>query len=221
MTLAKDGARSALNTFNRPFGKRRLQRSLREHGNQGCSLEIGAYETTRPGWIATDVTWRCKNYLDVTQTWPIDSNFISNIFADNVIEHLSLNSNKFLFKEAFRTLKPGGSIRLITPDIGALVEKYRQGWTLSADLVQQLISEGYLIAHGVDLLRFAFQDDGHDAGYLWDQDSLFTELSDVGFAELKSYELGHSDNPAFAETDSRTGTPIGRVMLTVEATKSL
>ncbi|NQV73666.1 hypothetical protein HQ496_11130 [bacterium] len=132
---------------------------------------------------------------------------------------MSLYSNRFFFKEAFRTLKPGGSIRLITPDIGALVEKYRSGWTFSTDLVQQLSSEGYLIAHGVDLLRFAFQDDGHDAGYLWDCDSLFTELSAVGFCELKSYDLGQSDNPAFAETDSRIGTPIAEVMLAVEATK--
>jgi len=219
VTLVKDGARSMLNALNRPFGRQRLQRRLREHRNQGCSLEIGAYETTRSGWIATDVTWRCKNYLDVTRTWPIASGSISNIFSDNVIEHLSLNSNRFFFREAFRTLKPGGSIRLITPDIGTLVEKYRSGLNVSADLVQQLTSEGYLIAHDVDLLRFAFQDDGHYAGYLWDRNSLFTELSDVGFSELRGYDLGHSDNPAFAETDSRIGTPIAEVMLAVEATK--
>lgn len=220
MSSVKDGARSALNTLNRPFGKLRLQRSLRKHGKPNCSLEISAYETARSGWIATDVTWRYKNYLDVTQTWPIDTNSIGNVFADNVIEHLSLNANRFFFKEAFRTLKPDGSIRLITPNIGALVGEYRQGLTFSTDLVQQLKSEGYLIAHGVDLLRFVFQDDGHDAGYLWDRDSLFTELSDVGFSKLESYDLGHSANPAFAETDSRTGTAIGSVMLTVEATKS-
>jgi len=133
---------------------------------------------------------------------------------------LSLSSNRFLFKEAYRTLKPGGSIRLITPNIGALVGKYKNGLTLSTDLVQQLTSEGYLIAHSVDLLRFAFQDDGHDVGYLWDRDSLFSELSEVGFSDLKSYDLGHSDNPAFTETDSRIGTPIAEVMLAVEATKA-
>jgi len=219
VTLVKNGARSTLNALNRPLGTQRLQKRLREHGNQGCSLEIGAYETTRSGWVATDVTWRCKNYLDVTRTWPIASGSINNIFSDNVIEHLTLDSNRFFFKEAFRTLKLGGSIRLITPDIGALVEKYRSGLSVSADLVQQLTSEGYLIAHGVDLLRFAFQDDGHDAGYLWDRDSLFTELGAVGFSELKSYDLGHSENPAFAETDSRIGAPIAEVMLAVEAKK--
>lgn len=219
MALLKSSAREALNAINRTLGRRRLQLRLREQEKVGTSLEISANETARLGWIATDVAWRCKNYLDVTKAWPMDSDSINNIFSDNVIEHLSLDSNRFFFREAFRTLKTGGSIRLVTPNIGALVENYKTGLSNNVELVNQLISEDYLIAHSVDLLRFAFQDDGHHSGYLWDQESLFMELDQAGFTGIRRYDLGVSENPEFTGTDSRVGLPIAEVMLAVEATK--
>jgi len=183
------------------------------------SLEIGANETSRAGWITTDITWRCQNYLDVTRTWPIEPNSINNIFADNVIEHLDLEANRKLFAEAHRVLKTSGTIRLITPNIGELVNQYQSGLAANADLVEELREEHYLISHDIDLLRFAFQDDGHHQGYLWDFRSLTSELERAGFSTAIQFPLGISHNPELQDTDSRVGLPIAGVMLAVEARK--
>ena len=219
MTAPRTMVRSVLSALHQPFGKWNFRRAIKSHGASGISLEIGANETSKAGWIATDVTWRCKNYLDVAGSWPIDTNSVDNIFADNVIEHLSLESNQNLFSEAHRVLKTGGSIRLITPNIGELVSRYRSGLAKNQSLVGELHEEKYLISHDVDLLRFAFQDDGHHEGYLWDYNSLRSELARAGFSSVIQFALGVSQNPDFQGTDSRVGLPIADVMLAVEARK--
>ncbi len=219
MTVLRSIARSVFNSVHRPIGKLNLQRAIRSQSSSGVSLEIGANETSRAGWIATDISWRCQNYLDVARTWPIESGSINNIFADNVIEHLGLEANRKLFVEAFRVVKTGGTIRLITPNIGELVNQYQSGLAANAELVEELREEHYLISHDIDLLRFAFQDDGHHEGYLWDFRSLTSELEHAGFSNVIQFPLGVSHNPELQDTDSRVGIPIADVMLAVEARK--
>ena len=219
MPVIRSTVRSVLNAVHRPIGKLKLQRAIRSQSSSRISLEIGANETSRTGWIATDISWRCQNYLDVARTWPIKSDSINNIFADNVIEHLGIEANRKLFIEAFRVVKTGGTIRLITPNIGELVNQYRSGLAANVDLVKQLREDGYLISHDIDLLRFAFQDDGHHEGYLWDFRSLASELERVGFSDVVQFALGVSHSPELQDTDSRVGLPIADVMLAVEARK--
>jgi predicted SAM-dependent methyltransferase len=219
MSTVRRLVRSIFNTAHRPIGELNFRRALKESASTGLSLEIGANENFRDGWVATDVSWRCKHYLNVSRAWPVDAGTLNCIFADNVVEHLSLKENRILFAEAYRTLKAKGSIRLITPNIGELVMKYQCGLESDVALVNQLREENYEIAHNVDFLRFAFQDDGHHTGYLWDFDALRAELENAGFAEVTQYELGTTNSTEFYGADSRVGLSIAEVMLAVEARK--
>ena len=81
-------------------------------------LELGTNEVNHDGWIPTDVRWRARNYLDATGPWPFPPDSISHVYADNVIEHVSLDGARSLLREAARTMQPGGRIRLVTPDAG-------------------------------------------------------------------------------------------------------
>ena len=211
---------AVLNAGHRPIGRVNLQRALRRAGSERVLLEIGAFSSRRPGWIATDLSWRCPNYLDLTHPWPIADGSVEGIYADNVIEHLTLSANRFMFREAIRVLQPGGRIRMVTPDIGTLTSRYLQGWQGNRELRQELLDEGYLVEHPVDLLRFAFQDDGHSSGYLWDLESLSVELGSAGFEEIRNLPLGVTEDPLFVDLDERVGLPIADVMLAVEARKS-
>jgi predicted SAM-dependent methyltransferase len=141
------------------------------------------------------------------------------VYADNVIEHLTLEQNRALLSEAFRVLKPGGRIRLVTPDIGELARLYIADPEQSKDLRTELQAEGYLVAHQVDVLRFAFQDDGHHAGYLWDADALAVELRRVGFTNLTICQAGKSEDPELCGLEARVGTPVAQICIIMEATK--
>ncbi len=207
-----------LNYVVRPVGRRRLAKSLRVLPVPAL-LEFGAGGTKRNGWVTTDVTWRSGNYLDVTASWPMADETVDFLFSDNVVEHLSLSGARVAFREACRVLKPGGVLRVVTPDIGELTQVYMSAPEESAALKVQLIQEGYLIENQVDLLRFAFQDDGHDAGYLWDKDALETELRLAGFSGVVFHGPGQSKHDQLRNLDLRVDTPLAGMMLAVEAEK--
>ena len=207
-----------LSALNRPVGKRRFSRAFHTAPSPVC-IEFGAWKTERPGWIATDVSWRCRNYLDVTRRWPIPDDSVDFLFSDNVIEHLTLDQARTALKEAHRVLRQGGVIRIVTPDVSELVRLYLAGPESAASLRAELAQEGYLVAHQVDLLRFAFQDDGHHKGYLWDRDSLAVELRSSGFTSVEFHEPAQSRFQRLTNLDRRVGIPLGDAMLAVEAVK--
>ena len=207
-----------LNAVHRPIGKYRLQRHLHHFPADEC-LEFGALQSRRSGWIQTDVHWRCQNYLDVTKRWPISDGRFAFIFSDNVVEHLRLNQTRFALREAWRVLRPGGHIRLVTPDVNSLVRLYLGESEEREELFTQLKREGYSVEHDIDVLRFVFQDDGHHAGYLWDLAAMEDELNQAGFVDVKFLQPGESAHEVFRGIDARIGTPISNVMLAAEATK--
>ena len=159
--------------------------------------------------------------MDATRAWPVPCGSVRYIYADNVIEHLTLNQNRVVFSEALRVLQPGGVMRLVTPDVGALVTRYLDSSEQSMALQQELQREGYLIEHQVDLLRFAFQDDGHHEGYLWDRKSLSLELEKAGFVDMSICSAGQSDIHDLRGLESRVGSPIADICVVMEAVKPL
>ena len=217
MGVVRRLANRTLTEVNKPRGRASLKRALQSASP--VYLELGAWRTTRPGWIATDVSWRSPNFLDVARPWPIASSSVDAIFSDNVIEHLSLSQARVALVEAFRVLKPGGQLRSVTPDIGALADLYLLGPEATALLREELANEGYLVAHQVDVLRFVFQDDGHHLGYLWDQASLRSELEAVGFEQIEFCHPGESRHEMLRGLDMRTDVPLAKAMLATDAVK--
>lgn len=214
----KSAASRSLSRIKQPLGRRQFRRAVKKSSGS-LKIELGAWTTDRPGWISTDVHWRGHSYLDATGTWPVADESVKLIYADNVIEHLTLQQNRSLLAEARRVLCPGGRIRLVTPDIGALVQAYLSGESAARRLREELVLEGYLVAHQVDVLRFAFQDDGHASGYLWDAESLRSELNRAGLSDCRIYPAGESDEPALCGLESRAGTPVADVCIVMEAQK--
>ena len=60
--------------------------------------------------------------------WPLntDSQRYDGIFAAHVIEHVPWSRTNVALSEAFRILKPGGTIELWTPDLAYLVRCYQE-----------------------------------------------------------------------------------------------
>jgi predicted SAM-dependent methyltransferase len=219
MTVSmREIASRTLSLLKSPLGRWHLRRELSRAG-EPLRIELGAWTTRRPGWVPTDVHWRCRNYLDATSTWPIAANSVAYIFSDNVIEHLDMTANRTLFREALRVLRPGGRIRIVTPDVGVLVKTYLSGPEAADPLLDELRVEGYRVFHQVDVLRFAFQDDGHHIGYLWDTASLTAELQGAGFVSVVSCPIGDSGDPDLQGLELRVDTPVARMMLVIEAVK--
>lgn len=171
----------------------------------------------RDGWIVTNVNAFTRLYLDATKPWPVDDGSVEYVYNDNVIEHLSLDAGRAMLTQAHRSLRPGGVIRIVTPDLRAHVRMYLDGEESMCNNVSAHYRQiGQVVEHPVDLVRIPVAAFGHHAGYLYDFETLAAELSRAGFTNPVRCELGDSEHPALAGLDLRSDE--GGAQLAVEAT---
>jgi hypothetical protein len=189
---------------NTPLAKARLRRTLRK-AKRPLRLEIGGLHR-RKGWVVTNVNAITPNYLDATKRWPIEDGAVSVVYADNVIEHIPLQAGRALLAEAYRCMQPGGVIRLVTPDIRSHVELYLAGAPSVGGTVGATYRElGLVVEHPVDLLRIPIGQFGHHVGYVYDFDTLASELIRAGFHSPQRCDLGKSTHADLGGLDYRAG----------------
>jgi SAM-dependent methyltransferase len=201
---------------NTPLAKARARRAFAK-APRPFKLEIGGL-VQRPGWVVTNVNAVTRNYLDATKRWPLEDGSVSHIYSDNVIEHLPLEATRALLREAYRCLRPGGVMRLITPDVRAHAEMYLSGSSaLDSAAAVHYRELGLVVEHPIDVLRIPIGAFGHHAGYVFDFETLRAELERVGFTSVTRAPTGHSDHPELDGLDLRATE--GGAQLAVEATR--
>jgi predicted SAM-dependent methyltransferase len=212
---ARPLARTCIQAANAPFAKARLRKEL-AHTPVPLRLEIGGTKP-REGWVVTNVSAVTRLYLDATTRWPIDDNTVEYVFSDNVIEHVTLQAGRAMLQEARRCLQPGGVIRIVTPDLRGHVEMYLSGGiALENEATSHYRNMGLVVEHPIDLVRIPIAAFGHHQGYLYDFDTLATELESAGFTAPTRFNLGISDHAALRGLDIRNHE--GGAQLAVEAT---
>lgn len=188
---------------NAPIGRARLDRALRTPPSP-LRIELGS-NWKRDGWLVTNMSWRARLYMDATAEWPVEPGTVDLVFADNMIEHVTLGQARDLLLQAHRALRPGGTIRLSTPDIAMAARLYLGEDEEKAAAVMGLQRRRGLVAeHSVDLLRVPFTEFGHHAGYLYDEESLAAELKRAGFHAVRRCETGESTHPDLQGLENRT-----------------
>lgn len=193
--------RAAVQAANTPPAKRRLSRTLKSTPRP-LSLEIGGLQA-RPGWLVTNVNATAHNFLDATTRWPMEDSAARFIYADNVVEHITLAGTRVMLQEAHRCMAPGGIIRIVTPDIRRHVELYLDGRaSLDSPTGRHYRDAGLIVEHPVDLVRVPIASFGHHTGYLYDYETLASELIDGGFRDVVRCELGASVHPELVDLDA-------------------
>lgn len=166
-------------------------------------ITIGSGLKPVDGWINTDVVWRGGGYLDATRPWPIPAGSVDFIYADNVIEHLTLAQGRLAFKHAFEALKPGGVIRLATPDVGAVASQYLENGELAEEGMARNRELGHSdFYHSVQLLQQVFVGHKHYLGFCYDYESISSEMAKVGF-DVHRAASGQSDYPELKNLEAR------------------
>ena len=101
--------------------RRRIKRYLKNH--KDIKLNIGCGRNHLQGWLNADISYG-DIYLDATKKFPFENNSVTFIFSEHLIEHLPLNKGIKFLKECYRVLKPGGVLRLSTPDLRFYINLY-------------------------------------------------------------------------------------------------
>lgn len=205
-----------LTALRAPVLSRRFQRAV-ANSPSPVKVNVGAGTVVLPGWINTDVLWRSGMYLDLTRPWPVPPESIDRIYADNVIEHFSLQRVRDVLRYCRDALRPGGAIRLATPDLERTARAYLEDAELAAAHLDRHRRHGYPAEHPADLLRVTYAYHGHHRGYIFDWAALSAELARAGFGDIRRYAAGHSDDPEFKGLETRAEPTEAATELIVEA----
>ena len=167
--------------------------------HQVKKLQLAASNNLLPGWLNTDVFLNHDPvvYLDATKRFPFDDNTFDYIMAEHMIEHIEYQAAQVMLEECFRVLKPGGRVRVATPDLRVLLNLYCQEKT---DLQRYYID--WAVARfmpevreckDVFVINNFFRAWGHL--FLYDRETLLHALSRSGFHKIMFYKPGESEDP--------------------------
>lgn len=168
-------------------------------------LQIGAGKTLLDGWLCTDLhpsrpeTLR----LDATRRFPFPDACLDFVLAEHVIEHVRYRAGQRMLRECWRTLRPGGVLRVATPDLARIVamylgqagpegESYKR-WSLARHLSRRPND------HAAFVLNHHLRAWGHT--FLYDGDVLPAALAEAGFADIEPRAFGESSYPELRDIE--------------------
>ena len=97
------------------------------------NINIGGYkgfkkypEKIKLSWKTFDIEPRADYVYDINsgESFPFKDGEVDNYYASMVFEHIHLSNVNFILTEVFRTLRPGGLIRIVVPDIEIGINAY-------------------------------------------------------------------------------------------------
>jgi predicted SAM-dependent methyltransferase len=213
---ARMSASQAITAVRAPLLSRRFQRAVTS-APPPVRVNVGAGTVRLPGWVNTDVLWRSEMYLDLLRPWPVATESIDRIYGDNVIEHFSLDNVRVVLRHCYQVLRPGGAIRLATPDLERTARAYLEDPRLTAAHLDRHRRHGYPAEHPADMLRVTYAYHGHHEGYIFDWASLSAELAAAGFTDVTRHDAGDSDDELFRGLETRAEPSEAATELIVEA----
>lgn len=113
-------------------------------------LNLGCGSRIHPEWINIDFAAHENDVLkfDLSRPLPVSDGVADMVYASHVLEHFTPNGARQFLNECRRLLKPGGILRLVVPDLEAVVREYlfnlekaRQGDAAAAARYEWIVIE--------------------------------------------------------------------------------
>jgi predicted SAM-dependent methyltransferase len=160
-------------------------------------LHIGCGPHKLSGWLNTDVdTSDGGVFLDATKRLPFEEATFDFVYCEHMIEHISVSSASGFLDECLRVLKPGGTLRIATPDMACLFKLWRES---ESPLMKAYISNA--AKHFVDYPNFPnkcmainnfFYNWGHQ--FIYDEETLVRLMKNGGFDEVQRTNVSESSH---------------------------
>jgi predicted SAM-dependent methyltransferase len=183
-------------------------------------LNIGAGDHPLPGWVNVDLYsgHPVIGRMDATQPFPFIGGEFDYIFSEHMIEHVTYEQGDYMLTECYRVLKPGGKIRISTPDIEFLMHllggRHPEYTSWAAKAFGLFSDEPAAVVN--NFMRAW----GHQ--FIHSSATLGGAVESVGFTILGWPSISHSDDPELRGLENDTRMPPGFLQLetmTLEAQK--
>jgi len=185
----------------------RIDAYLRGHAVR--RLQLGAGKRHIGGWLSTDLRPKGPDsvYLDVTERFPFNDGSLDFIFGEHVIEHVSWDNGQKMLHECFRALRPGGVLRLATPDFARLMQLYRGAAGPDGDHYLRWHHRRFTPEepiHPLVVINHNMRAWGHT--FLYDEEMLTSAIGDAGFTGIGRHDFGQSPHSELCAVEQHGGT---------------
>ena len=182
--------------------KPRVKQLLEREGD--IKLNVGCGTDYKDGWInidnnsdanieKLDLNW------DLRYPLPFPENSVDYIFNEHFIEHLTVEEGQAAIKDLMRVLKPGGVMRIATPDLEDNVYKYLNV-AIEEDQVIKTFNLDF-IKTKAERMNIGFRAWGHKWIYDWEE--LERRLREAGCSKVTRCTLHKSKHKELRNLEIR------------------
>ena len=168
--------------------------------NLGCGthlytdfLNIGYWRNLEPNGLYKDLNGTINTLMlnyDLTKGVPAKDNSLDLTYHSHMLEHLTYLEGIDFLKECYRTLKPGGTMRLLVPDIELWINAYTSKKQFFFDEYRKVLDKEIYYTSG-SIFMGMLHNHGHKCGY--DFETIEWLLIKLGFSEIKRTLYADSD----------------------------
>ncbi len=154
-------------------------------------LHLGSGGNTKPGWVNLDLSPSADIKVDLRRPFPLPDNCASTVYSEHFLEHLEYPEQATSFiREAYRTLEPGGVIRLAVPDAGLILRSYVLGGTEEYYEAQRKWNPKWFTTQ-MEHINFCFRQ-CFEHRFMYDFETLKKLLESCGFNEVTKRDFDPS-----------------------------
>lgn len=159
-------------------------------------LHLGVGPALLEGWLNTDVAPAspCVAYLDATRPFPLADASFDYVYSEHMIEHVRWAEGLFMLSECRRVLRPGGTVRIATPDLAVFLRLYANEEAPDSGRYVRWATDRYLGGtpgyRASVVINNLFRGWGHQ--FLYDGDLLAMALANAGFTRVRRERPGQS-----------------------------
>lgn len=184
-------------------------------GHKTIKLNIGCGTDYKEGWINIDNNSdnnieRLDLNWDLHYSLPFKDGSVDYIFNEHFIEHLSVEEGQSAIKDMMRVLKPGGVLRMATPDLEVTIDKYINIPITKDETIKKFGLD--FIKTRAERINIGFRWWGHKWIYDWEE--LDRRVREAGFTKIKQCKLYKSKHKELNNLETRVEST-----LIVEVTK--
>jgi predicted SAM-dependent methyltransferase len=175
-------------------------------------LHIGGGWRRLGGWLNTDIELVPDVMrMDATELFPFSDKIFHYVYTEHMIEHVPYLKGAYMLRECHRVMREGGVIRIVTPDLAAILGLYRSD--LRADQQEYLtwFCKTFVRQEcpfsAAAAINAMFRQWGHQ--FLYDEETLRETMRAAGFRSVERFALGESRHFDLQNVENQERYPAG------------